>query len=121
MGAGVILACGCAPSAKRDDGTPSCPIHFETRVAPTPDLTGRVARCGYGCAERPSSFDLAFFEYRGPGSPNATDSCVCGYYRVAHERDPNRRNPDPIVCKVGGFTPVGDKPDLYYCGCRGWD
>lgn len=31
----------------------------------TPDLTGRVARCSSCMTERPSSFDLPFFEYRG--------------------------------------------------------
>jgi hypothetical protein len=38
---------------------------------------------------------------------------------VAHEGGKNHR--PGFRCKVGGFTPVGDQPDRYYCGCMGWD
>lgn len=42
-----------------------------------PDLTGRKAKCSYGCREVDSSFNLAFFEYR----PNdSVDRYYCGCY-----------------------------------------
>ena len=111
-----ILACGCAPNARRlmPDGSsvPSCVVHDCIKPAPTPDLAGREARCYCGTA-RPSSFDLAFFESRGPGSAAASRICGhCGYYEVAHtKRDLGH-----------AFEPHGPFPsDTYYCGCRGWD
>lgn len=84
-----------------------------------PVLRGRTARCGCG-VERPSSFDLAFFEFCGPGSPSATNVCKnCGYTQTAHESDNHARRRGK-VCQ--SFTPRGDIGyDIYYCGCRGWD
>ncbi len=116
-----MLACGCRANAKRDDGTPSCVIHCCAEIVPTPDLAGRTAKCASCKNTRPSSMDLAFFEYQGPGSPSALDTCKCGYYRVAHEYNENRINKEPIRCRVGGFAPVGPRDDKFYCGCQGWD
>ncbi len=119
---------------------PACVIHDCIEVAPSPpDLTGRRARCVYfgphrrpprhfecnytkqtGCTrqqcrcELPSDVALPFFEYRGPGSENATRRCRCGYFDIAHEK-PGRRD----AC--GTFEPVGDSFDHFYCGCKGWD
>ena len=92
----------------------------------------RQARCPHCKTERPSTPDLPFFEYRGPGSRSAKEQCVCGYYEVAHDpahmdtlvhdRDGKRR---PTVVESGrcsGFVPRGPwDVDLFYCGCRGWD
>lgn len=118
-----MMECGCAANAHRDDGSPSCVVHNTNVVAKVrPSLEGRVAECAYGGAIVPSSFDLPFFEYHGPGSMEATEGCQCGYFKVAHEYDPRRVSPEPIKCRVGGFTPRGDTgKDRYYCGCRGWD
>ena len=58
-------------------------------------LAGRLARCPYCKTTKPSSPDLAFFEFRGPGSSEAEEHCGhCGYHRMAHDpehmRDPVR-------------------------------
>jgi hypothetical protein len=89
----------------------------------TPNLEGRFANCGYpGHGKMPSSTDLAFFDYRGPGSAWATLHCKCGYHLVAHKHNPDRVSPDPIKCRFGGFVERGPAEfDSYYCGCRGWD
>jgi len=60
-----------------DAPIPSCVVHDCIEVAESvPDLAGRKASCGLGCGhERPSSLDLAFFEYR---PAKATDSYYCG-------------------------------------------
>jgi hypothetical protein len=82
-----------------------------------PDLTGREAKCS--CGKRvPSSIDLPFFEYRGEGSHEAVDICVCGYAEVAHIR-PLPKHLSNWVCQE--FRSRGPLPDLFYCGCRGWD
>lgn len=96
-------------------------------VTDKPSLEGRIARCGYmagtpGHAEGvPSNWGLAFFEYQGEDSYSSL-LCKCGYAKVAHEYNEKRVSPEPIECKVGGYTPRGDVGhDSYYCGCRGWD
>lgn len=98
----VMLSCGCASNAVRvmEGGVriPSCAIHGNTTVVPSPRLEGRVARCAYygkktyknECGkcqnngicqcERPSDMNLAFFS-------------------VHPDRD---------------F-------DEFYCGCHSWD
>ena len=118
-----LMKCGCVASAHFDNGSPVCPVHECSEVASErPSLEGRFAECAYGGARVPSSYDLAFFEYQGPGSPRATEHCKCGYYRVAHEYNANRVNKEPIKCRVGGFKPAGPSAtDKYYCGCHGWD
>lgn len=97
-------------------------------------LIGRTARCYCG-AVRPSSTDLAFFEYRGEGSETAVTRCaVCRYGAIAH--DPTAPHMARVEGKYGktryqtfmermgqhDFTPLGGQEfDSYYCGCRGWD
>jgi len=121
-----MMKCGCAAQGvltakggvKFDPPIPSCVVHscYEVDDA-APDLTGRMANCAYGDhAHKPSDPEnLAFFEYRGPGSKWATDVCKCGYSQSAHDEK-------RIKCSVGGFTPRGPhKRDIYYCGCHGWD
>ena len=92
---------------------------FEQAMAPflkpVANRNGRLARCYCG-KTMPSSPSLAFFEFRGEGSMEATEHCKCGYHRIAHEPDHARRVP----CRE--FTPKGAQQfDMYYCGCRGWD
>ena len=86
---------------------------------------GRLARCPYCKTTAPSSPALAFFEYRGPGSHEATEVCRhCRHYRVAHEHNSNRVNPEPgPQTRDHEFEadPKGRPEDGFYCGCRGWD
>jgi hypothetical protein len=126
-----MMKCGCAANATRTmtagekhDATPACAIHdcIEIDDSP-PDLDGRTARCKCG-KTRPSSRGLPFFEYRGPGSKSATESCICGYHRIAHERvaaSPEKYRHVNLSKCGGTFTPRGDMPDLFYCGHSGWD
>ena len=108
-----------------------------------PDLTGRMARCTYdpntdatsghtgryaaGPSLKPSSEGLPFFEYLGPGSRYATESCGhCGYNLAAHDpaTAPRRLGQPTAVerAKCPGFEPRGPADeDKYYCGCWGWD
>ena len=119
----VMLSCGCrANSVNMKTGEPSCVIHSDmpggVHPIPAPDLTGRKARCHCGNT-RNSSLDLAFFEFRGPGSREGTESCKnCGYHRVAHTLEIQAKNDG--ICK--NFESIGSYEfDEYYCGCDGWD
>ena len=79
----AYMACGHAATGRRADGTPVCvvcsmvdPAKAQT-VAPPPDLTGRIAHCGYGKhAPKPSSVELAFFEHH-PDREHDTYYCGC--------------------------------------------
>lgn len=118
-----MMLCGHAANATHDGGKPCCaicaPCAESFKIAPDlPDLTGRMARCAYGCKEVPSKPSLAFFEYRGPGSKEAENACAnCGI----HHKD----STDAWTVKRGkcpGWKRRGPSPhDNYYCGCRGWD
>jgi hypothetical protein len=126
----IMLACGCVAQAKDGNGKPVCISHIDSpaghTVVETPDLTGRQAKCAYGCNNLlPSSPKLAFFKFKGEGSPDAVGVCKhCHYHRVAHEHNPNRVDPRSMMEKglCQGFEAQGAQPfDEYYCGCRGWD
>lgn len=79
----------------------------------------REARCGCGRVEPSTSF-LAF---RETAERHAEGRCVCGYNRLAHSPEVQRKNRD-----IGRRTldhefeqaPMRDF-DTFYCGCRGWD
>ncbi len=79
---GIPMKCGCAASGTVSvSGGPSlvsCCIHSCTEVMDEkPSLEGRTAVCAYGGREVPSSWDLAFFQYR----PNEKhDQYYCGCY-----------------------------------------
>jgi hypothetical protein len=112
------MKCGCSPQGViSGTNKPVCIVHDCTEVATPPDLTGRMAYCAYGKhAQVPSSTDLPFFEYLGPGSPESLEHCTCGYYQSAHN------SPKITTVKCTNFTPKGPAEfDRYYCGCRGWD
>jgi hypothetical protein len=90
---------------------------FEQALAPffppIADRSVRMARCGCGKTE-PSSNKLAFFEPCGEGSKEATETCTCGYHRVAHRPD--------FQHACAQFKAKGAQEfDRFYCGCRGWD
>ena len=117
----VMMACGHSANAEWG-GKPSCAICgglASKTVAVTPDLAGRVARCYCG-REVPSGPGLAFFEYRGVGSPVSMQACAkCNYFDEAHTPEVMKKN---STLKCWNFTPHGAyEKDLYYCGCGGWD
>lgn len=124
--ADVLMKCGCRANSTFKNG-PCCAVHFCSEVATQqPDLTGRKAKCAYGeHGIVDSSLQLAFFEYKGPGSPNASETCKhCRMHKVAHEHDPGRVDPSSVVERgqCPGFEPHGTlEMDVYYCGCRGFD
>lgn len=77
-----LMKCGHTANAVNSvTGKPVCAIcvgltpDAEVVNENPPDLTGRVAKCYCG-ATKPSSFDLAFFEYR---PDKAWDSYYCGH------------------------------------------
>lgn len=141
----VYMECGHTSNATGEGGLPVCIVCAMTKgdaahtvAKQPPDLTGRIATCGDRNGEHgavPSNTGLAFFEYRGPGSPWATEQCgalvplrrdgsgavgPCCYFRMVHQ---------PINPATGreGITDhefIEREPhehDSYYCGCRGWD
>lgn len=134
MDARPMMKCGCAASSVMtakggvtfDPPIPACMIHdcYEIAASP-PDLTGREANCAYGDhAVKPSSLDLAFFEFRGEGSREATEICKCGFSKKPHDDNGGKIPPRRYAGHKGcaGFTPKGPQArDKYYCGCRGWD
>lgn len=86
-------------------------------------LAGRIAHCGYistcnGTA--PSAVSLAFFEFKGEGSRNATENCKNCFYNVhAHTPEAMAKNPR---LKCTNFEPHGPYEfDSFYDGCKGWD
>lgn len=127
----LMMKCGHAANAQGPTG-PCCAICSLLNpdayvVGAPPDLTGRKATCCGARSTVPSSPSLAFFEYRGPGSPTATDRCVrCGYNRLTHA-DVTPTNPytgrpnDRHDCEGFLANPNGAEEDLYYCGHSGWD
>lgn len=124
----TLMKCGHAANGTRD-GEPVCVICLgidpgAELADATPSLEGRVARCTCG-KERPSSLDLAFFAYRGPGG-HGTRRCGavvtrggwtyrCGLMEVGHQ--PGRAGADHVYVDEDFSSEV----DSYYCGCRGWD
>lgn len=130
-----MMKCGHAANAvSAKTNKPVCVICLGSpeaeEVAGEIDLTGRFAQCSSCKNTEPSRTDLAFFEYRGPGSKFAENEChVCRF----HTKD--KRGPDgkvrysnnnmviPHVCYNKGkdcvFGPF--EYDRYYCGCRGWE
>lgn len=122
----TMLACGHAANAvDTATGEPSCAMcagldDGASEPVAMPDLTGRSARCTCGRTE-PSSLDLAFFEFRGEGSPRGIDTCKhCAYALVAHER--KAETGEAHLSRVcDNFEPRGPwEFDSFYCGCQGW-
>lgn len=117
----TYMKCGCVAQGvltskggvALDKPIPACVVHDCTEIADKPDLSGRMAKCCDKSQVRPSSFDLAFFEYQGPGSRESTEMCKCGYHLVAHTSGRSK-------CKT--FVARGPREfDRYYCGHAGWD
>jgi hypothetical protein len=120
------MACGHVASATDTFGNPICGIDYgiDPRaeiIATHVNIVDRFARCPCGKVEK-SSWDLAFFEYRGEGSPFARDICLnCKYARIAHIKDQTHKCSDR--CRhCNSFTEIGGHEfDSYYCGHAGWD
>jgi len=120
----TFMKCGHIAIAIDDKGRPVCPICFglhpgaEVVEDDRPSLEGRQALCVYKFGRKgqqhspvPSSWDLPFFEYCGPGSPAAEEYCKCGYHESAHGK---------CADACDKFEPQGPLPyDRYYCGCWG--
>lgn len=76
-----LMLCGHAAQGFTVSGNPVCVICFgivpgADEINPSPaDLSARTAKCNYCDHARPSSTDLAFFEYL-PKQP--TDAFYCG-------------------------------------------
>lgn len=124
----VLMACGHTAQGTDSNGNPVCVICVGLDAGATipastvVDLTGRFAKCTYRHVEEdkvPSSTSLAFFEYRGPGSPRSQEICKnCKYHIKGHER--SGMNNNLRICS--NFEPIGPYEfDTYYDGCRGWD
>ena len=139
MNPNTRMECGHTATARDKDGQPVCIVCVATSgdragrtpMAAPPDLTGRIATCGDRNGEHapmPSSVDLAFFEYRGPGSPWATEQCgaliggrvPCCYFRMVHQPI-NPATGRPGITDHEFIEREPHEHDSYYCGCRGWD
>ncbi len=133
----TLMKCGCTAQGvltakggiKFDPPIPGCVVHDCYEAADTkPSLAGRTAQCAYlphGHAPKPSSLDLAFFEFCGEGSRDATELCKCGLSKKPHDENGGRipaRKYSAVMKGCPGFTPKGPREfDRYYCGCHGWD
>ena len=83
-------------------------------------LGDRQAKCFCGATAPSDQGGLAYFEYLGGGSTDATERCVCGYHESVHSPI------NPHTRRAGitdhTFEPRGgDEYDKFYCGCQGWN
>lgn len=132
----IMMKCGHAANAIDEKGNPCCVIcisinkEAEQIEDNPPDLKGRLAKCGCCKNKEKSSFGLAFFEYRGPGSRIAENRChVCGHFTKKETIIGNKvyyENTEvliPDVCINKGKQCVYEpyEFDGFYCGCMGWD
>lgn len=75
--------CGCTANAVRTGpyekpARPVCSIHGCDEIDPNPpSLAGRVMRCSYGGAEKPSDPEAAFFRHH---PERDADEYYCGCY-----------------------------------------
>lgn len=151
----LMMQCGHAANGTDSEGRAVCVICTGITIEAclvdqrALDLSEREARCACG-ATRPSDPDLAFFEYRGPGSSFATKCRHCGYTKGAHDRQGGEcdfcegtgryrhHSPtaparhcnrcagkgtltNPLVCADYEPLTEGHEYDSFYSGCRGWD
>ncbi len=130
-----LMICGHAANGictskngiKYNPGIPCCVIcSCNEQESNQPDsenkLHDRQAICCSKQSLKPSTLNLAFFEYRGPNSKVANTMCSCGFAEIAHTRDYSKMAGwRPKKC-CDNFEARGAwEYDLYYCGCRGWN
>ena len=120
-----MATCSRSGGVEFDPPIPACVICagepesliIDKEVTGTEGIEERKAKCAYCGTVEQSTWELAFYEYRGKGSNRARTMCTCGYYEVAHEK-PNMH----IKLKCQTFEPHGEYEfDDFYCSCRGWD
>lgn len=122
-----MMRCGHVANGQRkigDTWVPACVICSDTfQLEGTPHLENRVAACMCGKKQLSAEYQrLAFFQYRGEGSPDALNTCKhCKFHRIAHENKiAGKAQMAKQICD--NFEPHGAWDfDSYYCGCRGWD
>lgn len=75
----VLMECGhAANGTEKTSGLPACVVCGSTVVATDqPDLSDRIAKCGYCGVRGPSSRTLAFFEYK---PDREFDAFYCGCF-----------------------------------------
>lgn len=129
----LLMECGHTANAKREiekgKYIPCCAIcaggsddkKSITVAENVPNLEGREASCSYCGKKVPSSFSLAFFEYRGPKCSSSESTCVnCGRHKSFHEKDHWMYEQHKKKCD--NFQPgYVWETDNYYCGCFGWN
>ena len=120
----VHLACGCSAAATHANahdglpaGHPSCFIHDCCTVAEAPNLTGRMARCGYYHPERTDGHKWQPARDVGPIYGGGDKSGLCD-----NKAGSGCRCEVPSNAALPFFQSHPEKPmDTFYCGCRGWD
>jgi hypothetical protein len=121
----VMMRCGHAANAVDESQNPVCAVCVLltplARIVDDnpPALIGREAKCYCGMTV-PSSTDLPFFEYQGPGSVNATENCAKCEFTIRAHAEVTMFGRKGITDHV--FTPHGPYEfDNYYCGHDGWN
>lgn len=129
-----MMKCGHAANAKNGKtGAPVCVIcvgmtpDAEIVDENPPDLTGRIAVCTYRTCkqQRPSSSDLAFFEYQG--DDRSADPKLLADWQAklkvmqkTFDKD-KRAELKPALDKARALMKASCTRDQFYCGCMGWD
>lgn len=117
-----MMKCGHAANSV-SNGKPACVICAGTtaayEVAEEPDFSNRKAKCFCGKILPSNPQRMAFFQWRGEGSPAAKENCKhCRYSIIAHQKP--RDQVVSSVCRH--FEQHGAYEfDTFYCGCKGWD
>lgn len=134
----VLMLCGCVAqgyAVTALGNVPACVVHDCIELALTlgsPLLEGRRAEC-HCKTQLPSSLDLAFFVYRGPGSPVSLGCASCSLVpgspqhqdgKCMHVKKGLRWSENVADWEPNGKSYVARGPmltDAFYCGCDGWD
>jgi hypothetical protein len=123
----IMMQCGHAANATTEiegQRVPCCAICAGSVESFTPedreiDLSKRQSKCSYCSVTEPSSTDLPFFEYLGPGSHHSQTTCInCGRHKNFHSKDHWAYKEGQCI----DFRPGHVREyDNHYNGCRGFD